>query len=60
MKGFIENEVAPLVRQGLEIVDQVPGILEMIRDGTREFTPNPTDTKVPAIHCYIYVYSKLS
>jgi hypothetical protein len=42
---FVDNELVPLVNQGLEIVDQLPGLLQSIADGSREFDPSPQDTK---------------
>lgn len=43
--AFVENEVVPILQQGLEIVDQFPDILRMINEGSREFNPTPADTK---------------
>lgn len=42
---FMKNEFIPFVNQSLEIVDQIPTILQMISDGKREFDPDPLDTK---------------
>mgnify|MGYP007000285941 len=42
---FVGTELLPLLNQGLEVVDQVPGILQAVADGSREITPSPTDTK---------------
>ena len=42
---FVGTELLPLLNQGLEVVDQVPGILQSVADGAREFTPSPSDTK---------------
>lgn len=42
---FVEKEFAPLFRQAVEIVDQLPPLLDIIASGQREFTPNPTDAK---------------
>jgi hypothetical protein len=42
---FVGTELLPLLNQGLEVVDQVPGILQSVADGAREFSPSPTDTK---------------
>jgi hypothetical protein len=43
--AFFGQEIVPLVRQAVEIVDQVPSVLRQIAEGTRDFTPSPTDTK---------------
>lgn len=42
---FVGTELVPLLNQGLEVLDQVPGILESIAQGSEEFTPTPADTK---------------
>jgi len=34
--AFVEKELIPVLRQGLQIVDQIPGVLRMISDGYRE------------------------
>ena len=44
--GFVESEVIPLLRQGLEIVYQIPDVLRSINNGTRDFVPAPSETKV--------------
>ncbi|CAM9182146.1 unnamed protein product, partial [Ectocarpus sp. 12 AP-2014] len=43
--AVLENEVVPLVRQVLQITDQLPALLQSIADGTREFTPTPEETR---------------
>lgn len=43
--SFVGKEVLPFVRQGLEIVDQLPFLLKVISDGKQEFEPTPKDTK---------------
>ena len=43
--AFFGQEIVPLFRQAVEIVDQVPPVLRQIAEGTRDFTPSPTDTK---------------
>jgi hypothetical protein len=43
--ALLEGEILPLVRQTLEMLDQIPPLLQSIRDGTREFTPTPDETK---------------
>lgn len=42
---FVANELLPLYRQSMEIVDQVPDLLQSIANGKREFSPSPADTK---------------
>lgn len=42
---FVADEIVPLFRQGLEIVDQVPPLLQTIADGQEEFSPTPYHTK---------------
>lgn len=42
---FVSDEILPLLRQGLEIVDQVPPLLKTIAEGQLEFSPNPASTK---------------
>ena len=43
--AFIGKELIPFVRQGLEIADQFPFLLQVIADGKTEFEPSPQDTK---------------
>ena len=43
--SFVGKEVLPFVRQGLEIIDQLPFLLKIISDGKQEFEPTPNDTK---------------
>ena len=43
--SFVGKEVLPFVRQGLEIIDQLPFLLKIISDGKQEFEPTPKDTK---------------
>jgi hypothetical protein len=42
---FVEKEILPLYKQAVEILDQVPPLLDDIAKGTREFMPSPEDTK---------------
>lgn len=42
---FVGKEINPLFRQTVEIVDQLPELLQTIANGQREFYPSPTDTK---------------
>lgn len=44
--GFVENEAVPVLRQGLEILYQIPFVLRTIHSGTRDFIPSPDETKV--------------
>lgn len=39
------KDVYPLVEQSLEMVDQIPEVLQEIASGQREFSPSPADTK---------------
>lgn len=39
------KEFYPLVEQSLEMVDQIPAVLQEIASGQREFSPSPADTK---------------
>ena len=43
--AFVGKEVLPILRQGIEIVDQIPPLLNDIATGVREFLPSPVDTK---------------
>ncbi|CAM9741006.1 unnamed protein product [Discosporangium mesarthrocarpum] len=43
--AVLEKEVIPLVRQILQVTDQLPGLFNQIADGTREFTPSPEETR---------------
>jgi len=43
--SFVEKSLVPLLKQSLEIVDQVPPLLKIISNGEREFSPTPIDTK---------------
>jgi len=43
--SFVGREVLPLLRQSMEIVDQIPPLLRDVASGVREFTPSPVDTK---------------
>ncbi|CAN0287456.1 unnamed protein product, partial [Scytosiphon promiscuus] len=43
--AVLENELVPLVRQVLQITDQLPALFQSIADGTREFTPTPDETR---------------
>lgn len=43
--AFVEKNLVPLLKQSLEIIDQIPPLLKVIRDGEREFSPSPIDTK---------------
>mmetsp|Transcript_26356 Transcript_26356/g.43988 ORF Transcript_26356/g.43988 Transcript_26356/m.43988 type:complete len:526 (-) Transcript_26356:201-1778(-) len=42
---FVGQEILPLWRQGMEIVDQLPDLLQTIASGQEEFSPSPGDTK---------------
>eukprot|EP01038_Epipyxis_sp_PR26KG_P010080 gene10080-13546_t len=42
---FVSNEILPFVSQSLEIIDQLPPLLETIAEGEVEFKPNPIETK---------------
>lgn len=42
---FISTEILPLVKQSIEILDQLPPLLLEIANGKNEFEPTPTDTK---------------
>ena len=39
------NDLVPIIRESIEVVDQIPDILKMIGEGISEFTPSPGDTK---------------
>lgn len=43
--SVVRNELLPLFKQTLSIVDQLPPLLQSISDGTREFAPTPDDTR---------------
>lgn len=43
--AVLRNEIVPGVRQGLEVVDQVPELLASLASGTREFFPSPQETR---------------
>jgi hypothetical protein len=43
--SFVGKEVLPLLRQSMEIVDQIPPLLRDVSSGVREFIPTPVDTK---------------
>ena len=43
--AFVAAEIVPLIRQTIEIADQVPPLLKIIAQGQREFVPSPADTK---------------
>ena len=43
--NFLGKEIFPLIRQSLEILDQVPPLMKIIANGKREFEPSPIDTK---------------
>mmetsp|Transcript_67566 Transcript_67566/g.186705 ORF Transcript_67566/g.186705 Transcript_67566/m.186705 type:complete len:240 (-) Transcript_67566:494-1213(-) len=43
--GIAAEFLLPSFRQGLEIVDQVPELLQAIASGTKEFFPTPDDTR---------------
>lgn len=43
--AFIRRELLPFVRQGLEVVEQLPYLLKVIADGKQEFEPSPQDTR---------------
>jgi len=43
--SVMRNEVLPLMRQVLSVVDQLPPLLQSISDGAREFAPTPDDTR---------------
>jgi hypothetical protein len=42
---FISTEILPLLKQSVEIIDQLPPLLLEIASGKNEFEPTPTDTK---------------
>lgn len=42
---LLAAEVQTNFQAGLDLVDQLPGLLRMIADGTVEFTPSPDDTR---------------
>jgi hypothetical protein len=35
----VQTELLPLTKEGLKIVEQIPGLLEMVHEGEREFLP---------------------
>lgn len=43
--SFVANEALPFLRQGLQIVDQLPFLFKIISEGQQEFEPSPKDTK---------------
>jgi hypothetical protein len=43
--SVVQNEVVPLVKQAMSVVDQLPPLLQSISDGAREFAPTPDDTR---------------
>lgn len=43
--AFVGREIVPLYKQGVEIVDQIPELLQSIAEGGREFEPSPLDVK---------------
>jgi hypothetical protein len=43
--AFVGKEIIPLLREVIEIGDQVPPLLKIIAQGQREFEPTPADTK---------------
>jgi len=43
--SFVGKEILPLLKQGTEIVDQIPPLLREIASGRREFVPSPIDAK---------------
>lgn len=42
---IVQDELVPVVKQSLEVVDQVPDLLASIAAGTTEFTPTPEETR---------------
>ncbi|CAM9128144.1 unnamed protein product [Phaeothamnion confervicola] len=50
--AVLEGELLPLVRQILQVVDQIPPLLRAVAEGTREFTPTPEETKDVARKMY--------
>lgn len=42
---FFSDEILPLFRQGMEIVDQVPPLMQVIASGKEEFSPAPQHAK---------------
>lgn len=42
---FVSDEILPLLRQGFELVDQVPPLLKDIARGIEEFSPSPLHVK---------------
>jgi hypothetical protein len=53
--GFVQNEALPVLRQGLEILYQIPFVLRTINSGTRDFIPSPDETKVCMFILITYV-----
>jgi len=45
LQDLARRDVGPLARQGLELADQLPDLLQEISDGAREFAPSPADVK---------------
>jgi hypothetical protein len=43
--SVVRNEMVPLWKQAMSIVDQLPPLLQSISEGTREFAPTPDDTR---------------
>lgn len=50
--SIVKDEVVPAVKQGLFLVDQIPGLFTSIAEGTREFTPTPDETRTTARRMY--------
>mmetsp|Transcript_142263 Transcript_142263/g.258529 ORF Transcript_142263/g.258529 Transcript_142263/m.258529 type:complete len:523 (-) Transcript_142263:28-1596(-) len=46
--SIVKDEVVPVVKQGLELVDQIPDLFASIAAGTREFNPTPEETRTTA------------
>jgi hypothetical protein len=43
--SFIGKELLPFLRQGIEIIDQLPPVFKAIAGGRQEFEPTPKDTR---------------
>ncbi|CEM24371.1 unnamed protein product [Vitrella brassicaformis CCMP3155] len=51
--SFYKREVIPLFKQTLEVIDQVPGLLDAIaKEDVREFEPTPAEVKEAATRMY--------
>lgn len=42
---FVGNDLIPMFRDSVRVVDQIPDILKMIGEGKIEFIPSPSDAK---------------